>query len=242
MADQQPGWYPDPKTGSLRYWDGEQWSNFENADNANNTIKEHLGSEPSDGAFKLAMGVTSICKFLQGIVWFAFGLFILLVIVVTVFGLGNWTLAGTPLIVLGSGIGQFAVLGFIFVAAVVVPVIYAMGKIIKNKVLFGVVHESSSQEISMVELEELHYMQRLMRLESNCNMAASFLAAVIALFAHDGLMGLIGNPWADILTVVIVLAGGVILSSLITGTAMKKLACENPELHQAYLASGLFRM
>lgn len=27
----QPGWYPDPGTGQLRWWDGQQWGQFQQA-------------------------------------------------------------------------------------------------------------------------------------------------------------------------------------------------------------------
>jgi uncharacterized Tic20 family protein len=28
----QPGWYPDPSNGQLRWWDGSQWGQFQSAD------------------------------------------------------------------------------------------------------------------------------------------------------------------------------------------------------------------
>ncbi len=30
-GQQAPGWYPDPQTGQLRWWDGQQWGQFQEA-------------------------------------------------------------------------------------------------------------------------------------------------------------------------------------------------------------------
>ena len=33
-GQQTPGWYPDPQTGQLRWWDGQQWGQFQEAGGA----------------------------------------------------------------------------------------------------------------------------------------------------------------------------------------------------------------
>lgn len=232
MESYQPGWYKDPygAEGMVRYWDGASWSNQSRPLDQLNARPGGMGREPSNGMVRFAIVAANILKGLQGIVWMGIGLFLLLAVLCTVFGMGGWRLAGTTLVEWGSRVGMFSTLGVIAISLVVIPLIYELEYIVKKKVAFELVRDSENEfGPDRQSIAFGNSFLSLARIERNGATISSVLGAILGLMAHDPLMDAIGNPGADIVTILVVFVSGVVLTSLIAGTFAKRYKRKHPE-------------
>lgn len=236
MDDRQPGWYPDPQgsTGSLRYWNGSEWSEKKYApEEVGSNSFEKVRSSSSIGFPKT---ILALCKFLQGLIGTIIFLFFLLVILCSLFNLGGWKIAGSTLVEWGSKMAMVSVACAFISNIILVPIMtIAEGRLLKHVLVETMADADNYPNDQAAEIISFTvFVGRIKRTERKCLIAGSLIAAALGYFIHDPLMDSIGNPATDVITVLVIFLGGIILSTVIAGRASSRYRREDPIMFAEY--------
>ena len=177
---------------------------------------------------------------LVGIVQFLFGLAVFITIVTLVMtyalGLGEWTfraLNKMRVVDICSLALMASVLIGIAYSAVFKPIALVAQNSIKKKALYSDLVGLTEEDVTV-----MRFFERIMNTTTVCAVISGVISGAIAWFAHDPLMSAIGNPVADILTLLIIVIGPYILSIILGAIATSGLRKENPELYQVWSNSS----
>lgn len=193
---------------------------------------------PSDASVSAAKGLRVLADIVLGITSMLAVIFLLSIIPMTFTNLGQWKLAGVHLITIASHIAQGAVYGALISAIVAAPIKVKCENVIKCSALAHGAEDASLMlqrgEVTQAEFDEarrgLGMLYRAIRTQSNCFAMAYILGGIAGFIVHDPLMDIAGNPWADLVTLVVIPLLGSVLSALITPRAMRKYEKEDPVL------------
>lgn len=235
MEQRQPGWYENPngEPGSVLYWDGSRWGTESYSSDRISNGESSLGKKPRQGTLRMAAIVIGVCKFVQSIGCLFIFAFILLAILCNVFNLGGWKIAGTPLVEWGSRTAMASVFSALAINAILIPVMSLVEKAAFRTVVFDAIddEECSTKE----DIDAVSFLLRAKSTTTRCTIAGSLISAAIGYLAHDPLMSAIGNPGTDILTLAIIIIGGIALAAVFSNLLTNRYRHENPILFHEFM-------
>jgi hypothetical protein len=230
----QPGWYEDPsgEPEQFRYWNGEEWTQL--VQDAGDKQSGQKAKAIADTIKTAGTGALTVLIGLFGVlVCIAIGITALAAIATFVFGMGDWRLGGirfTELLWLALRVVVILVL---LNNVLFVPIV-AIIKNIKVKKLYH--RKLSESETTKAELDKtMNYIAKFWNIQSTSTIISSLLAVAIALIAHDPMIESIGNPWADIIAVAIMLIGGSLMVSIFNVIPFSKLKKEAPDAFESLI-------
>jgi sensor histidine kinase YesM len=151
-------------------------------------------------------------------------LFIVIVAMATfVFGMGDWRIAGNRL----SDLLWFVLFAAVIFSFVYFTVINPMRILINNTSLKKEFHEEFDAN-DFGENRVITFESCLLNILSVSMVAGCLASTGIAFFSHDPLMFTLGNPWADILTILIMLIGSKLLGLAFSAPFILKLRKKDP--------------
>ena len=162
------------------------------------------------------------------VLWFAVFVAVMFAIATFLFGMGDWKLSGTKFYDWFYLTLRLCVILALFYHTIVLPInaVFVASKIKKSyQEMFNYPDKSIG--------EFAHFAIRYWNSVSVCNIAASLICAAIAIFLHDLMILGIGNPWADILTITILILGTKVLTFLFFLIPDARLSKENPCMYEA---------
>lgn len=233
----QAGWYEESygSTDQLRYWDGERWTSMTMSKDSNAAIgEEYVVRNPNPSSvsvMKIAFLISNAAVKLSisiGVI------FIMSIIPVMIFG--GWKIGGVSLFAIGSFISQCAVICALVSAAVALPVIAICRKVLirivmaeqckedKNSYLRGELTKDDYDK----SCKENYLIWRLNNSSQNVVVFTWICTALIAFILHDPLMMALGNPWADLIDLLLILAAGVAISNMLAKSVRRKFRKEFP--------------
>ena len=177
----------------------------------------------SKGIFVLGSLVASLIKFLVGII-------VILLIMIYVFDLGAWRLAGVQV----ASICSMALKAAVIIALIHTLVLKPIALLVRRSAILESLKDDMAYP-SNGDTRQANFMARYFNANTWCYVASSIAAAVIAFLAHDPMMGAIGNPIADLLTLAIIGLVPVVLGYILFASATSGLKKEDPQLYSLCL-------
>ena len=150
---------------------------------------------------------------------------VLSLFLVYVCNMGAWRFMGVLIVVICQKALMSSVLLAIALRLVVEPVWFNA-----EKKLFIHFAQDSVGCVDEHERYECDYSVRYMKKITMCEVSASIVAALVALFSHDSLMASFGMPFADIFTLLIVWLGSRVLFICIFHVSAGDLKKEDSDL------------
>lgn len=156
---------------------------------------------------------------------------ILGLIVVYVFGLGGWRLFGVTLVAMAS----YALRAAVYVALFYMIVAKPGHILIMRSSLTGTLRQGPTG-LADKDRHELDFARRFTSSLFLCELASALLVGLIALLAHDSLMGAIGNPLTDVITLAVVGFAPNLIASFADVVLLSKYKNEDPQLYQQFMS------
>lgn len=230
----QAGWYKDPHDeDEMRFWDGQCWTDMTRSSAPETSTAVKMPGEGVRNFYKIIHGLTT--AFIKVVITLGV-IFILSIIPVTFTSLGQYQIGGMPVISIASILSQYAVLGAIIAAGIAIPM-QALATIIPTRVFAAILCEEAdksyaSGEYSIEDHDYLYksaqYVLRVKKAQIRCTVVGFILSAIIALLIHDPLMTAIGNPWTDLLSLIILGVAIMLIGFVLDSAITQKLKTEDP--------------
>jgi hypothetical protein len=173
---------------------------------------------------------TAILGLVGSVIYIAIALTVIIAIATFVLGMGDWKLAGTRL----SDWLWLALRLSVILTFVNYTLLVPISTINKNASIKKVFHEFIG-DADENEQYILNFAVRFFKARNISIIAGSLFSVTIAFFLHDPMMAAIGNPWADLLTIAVMIIGSPVLSALLSFTLFRKLKAEDPNAFETML-------
>lgn len=244
----QPGWYCDPNgsVGVLRYWDGDTWTKMtrmEAAAEGSSTSKAAVADEPpqhSVGKMRTAKMLLVLSSGFVNLARLIGALFVVAALASVFTPVGQMKIGGMPVITIASYLALAAVISALAAAIAATP----MRNFCLNAVMGFVVDLTWAVELQTLksmnapasEYEraagEVRFTKAVASALLNSAAVGSVLSGIVALFVHNWMLDIVGEPWTALLTLSTIPVFGLLFGMTVVPLATGKYRRGNPALYQ----------
>ncbi len=233
----QAGWYKDPHDeDEMRFWDGQCWTDMTRSSAPETSTAVKMPGKGMLNFYKVVYGLTITFNTL--VVALSI-IFVLSILPIPLPPFVQYHLERTPIIAIIPNLPQYTVLGAIIAVGIVTP-IQILSTIIPARGLAANLCNAADKNYASGEFSKrthdyfysaARFALKVKKTHTRYCVISSILSAIITLLVHDPLMTAIGNPWADLLSLIILGGAFFLLYFVFDSAVMQKQRSENPKLY-----------